>query len=397
MKKSQKSPKSRTSRDARTMLPELTALVLITSTAYPGVLDTTTVPFGWDDGTAIDGLVEPGEAGLASGRFPYDTAATEPAEADLTDDGQAGDAPVRSPIGDFEPESLDGSLDFSSWRPESYGSGFTDSRWRVLDGGTTVLQTADSKPAILFGEVPVLGRRITGKMSVRSSAGNRYIGLVLGYRSGDISSPDANFVLIDWRQETEGTSVAGLAAWHITGPNTCLWDHSGSDIEELARASTEGQRGWTDFEEYELTVELTEDRLRVWIDQGLEFDVNGQFDGGSLGFYAYGQQQTRFRDFRVEGAVHDESQIAELETGCTDAESDSLRAAKFQWSDRALPHPSPLPPPTGREELDPERLYPILPPLPALAGGEGAGAGNGPGSQFPLTPGGEGWGEGLAP
>ncbi len=383
MERSQKSPKSRTSRDARNMLPELTAFVLIASAAYPGVLDTHTFPTDWDDGTAIDGsLGKADSAGLASGNPFTDTAAASAAEAGAIDGvGRVGGDSTVSATGNSEPEITDGSLNLSSWRFENYGSGFTDSRWQVLDGGTTVLQTADSKPAILFGDVPVLDRRITGKLSVRSSTGNRYIGLVLGYQPGDISSPDADFVLIDWRQETEGASAVGLAAWHITGPNTGLWDHSGSDIEELGRAHTEGQRGWADFEEYELTVELTEDRLRVWVDQVLEFDIEGRFGDGLLGFYAYGQQQTRFRDFRIEKSVPG--------TGCPHAESDDPHPAYPVLSDDAPPHPAPLP--RGREELELERLYPLFPPFPALAGGEGVRAHNGPGRQFPLTLEGEGW------
>ena len=321
--------------------------------------DSFTATIDWGDGSPVEaGSVTPtASGGTVSGSHLYRDDLASSVEVCVTDSaGQTGCGSVPVSVHNFVPE-VAADLDLSTWQFDFYTSGYATPQWQISADGTSVVQTQSSKPTIFYGDVPVLGRRVTGKVSVRTSSQQGFLGLALGYRGGDNANPNADFLLLDWRQRTETTSLIGMALWHITGPSTGLWAHNGADIEELARANNLGHSGWVDWREYDLTVELTATRARIWVDQVLEFDLTGDFADGFLGFYCYAQSQVRFRDFRLEGLALDEGEAAALEAEFFDAGPDDTHTATIDWRDGSQVEPATVTPGSFGGDVTASHVY----------------------------------------
>jgi hypothetical protein len=228
-------------------------------------------------------------------------------------------APVEA-LGEANP------VDLSTWTAESYPAvaSFGKGVWTVADDGFSVVQSVNGQPTFFYSDFNAFDTDIQGKIIVNTSSDDDYIGFALGFRPGDSTNTNADYLLIDWKQRTQSfnfgspsdtpgsTAFAGLAVSRVTGIPTAdeFWghvnfDHPSSDLdsglEELARGSSLGSTGFTDYQEYTFRFEFGEDYLRVHVDDAPEIDITGSFHNGRLAFYNFSQKSVKYSGFTATG------------------------------------------------------------------------------------------------
>lgn len=200
-------------------------------------------------------------------------------------------------------------VDLSPWLQEGGGN------WVLEAGNNAVKQTQNAATGVYHNNEDSQGKSLSGSIEVQSTTDDDFVGFVLGYSQGDIGggAVGQNYLLIDWKQSTQGGWGAGLAISHVTGDlyatyaatGSNAWQHDGV-VEFLTRSnaagSVFGNTGWSDNTEYTFDLEFTSTNVKVYVDGTLEIDINaadfastaGGFADGSFGFYNFSQQAVRY-------------------------------------------------------------------------------------------------------
>ncbi|WP_225413828.1 choice-of-anchor A family protein [Stigmatella hybrida] len=179
-------------------------------------------------------------------------------------------------------------------------------RWTLSSDGLTLRQSVNSAPAVYMTNLPASGAELVFDLAVETSEDDDFIGWVVAFDQGDATNPQAEFMLFDWKQADQRLSsgewgLAGLAMSRVKGvvvPSgedgvAPFWAHLGAFSEE-ARALTLGRKGWTDRAVYRVKMEYGLSRVRVWVNNELQFDQQGSFPAGRFGFYTNSQPGSRF-------------------------------------------------------------------------------------------------------
>lgn len=187
-------------------------------------------------------------------------------------------------------------VDLSTWTAEGQGS------WNVAGDQNSVLQTINGSPTVFSNGVDSQGQQLSGTIEVQTTGDDDYIGFVLGFDVGDLSNPNADFILIDWKQGNQGsfgcTADEGLSISRVQGVlgnNAGAWCHDPAfGVSEIVRATNLGSTGWADNTEYSFDLVFTSSRIQVFVDDVLEIDITGTFSNGGFGFYNYSQPTVRY-------------------------------------------------------------------------------------------------------
>lgn len=210
-------------------------------------------------------------------------------------------------------------VDLNTWTPESYPAvqGFDAGSWTVSADGSTVNQSINGQPTLFYSDFDTFGSSFTGSITVFDNIDDDYIGFVLGFNPGDTSSATADYLLIDWKKNTQpydfgapsstpgSTADVGLAVSRVTGIPTAdeFWGHTdfASDtsgaVEELQRGINLGSTGWSRGVTYDFTFDFGPTDLEVYVDGVLELDINGSFNDGRFGFYNFSQSNVTYAGF----------------------------------------------------------------------------------------------------
>lgn len=193
------------------------------------------------------------------------------------------------------PAYADAPVDLSTWTVEGTGT------WNVQPGNNSVIQTVNGNPTVFYSDFNSFGNQLSGTIRVNTTSDDDFIGFVVGFNPGDLTSATSNFLLIDWKQGTQrsfGCSAnAGLAVSSVSlglGNNAGAWCHQGFGVTELARGATLGNIGWADNTLYKFDIEYTPTNMKVFVDSVLQFDLNGSFSDGRFGFYNYSQASVEY-------------------------------------------------------------------------------------------------------
>jgi hypothetical protein len=217
-------------------------------------------------------------------------------------------------VNDTEPPAivpLSERVDLTTWMTESYDDG----DWAVYDNGNSVQQNDNGLPTFFYSDFSAMGGqaglRLTTHVSVDTQEDNDFIGIAVGFNPGDTTNPNADYLLIDWKQNAQnqdgwGWARAGLSVSRVKGISNHidLWQHTGT-VTEIARAvfPSEMRRGWNDIQVYSFSINYSEDRLQIYVDGVLEFDIaapaNDPFPDGRYAFYDFSQKTARFASVRV--------------------------------------------------------------------------------------------------
>lgn len=229
-------------------------------------------------------------------------------------------------------------VNLNGWSDESYPavSGFAPGEWQVAADNLSVTQVNNGQPTIFYSDILAFGTDLAGVLSA-GAGDNDYIGFVLGFEPGDSTNPDADYLLVDWKQGTQSfnfgapsditpgsTAFAGLAVSRVTGIPTAdeFWGHQnfvenpGGGVEELARAVTYENTGWTDNQEYAFIFQFSPTNLKIFVDGTLEFNINGNFSNGRWGFYNFSQANVTYGSFTTAIADSDNDGLFDDTDNC---------------------------------------------------------------------------------
>ncbi|MEO1656177.1 MAG: PEP-CTERM sorting domain-containing protein [Pseudomonadota bacterium] len=195
-------------------------------------------------------------------------------------------------------QAIAAPVDLSSWISDGTNT------WNVAPDNNSVQQTENGRPTFFHNNTNSQGTALGGSITVDTSSDNDFIGFVLGYTQGDTTADDmtaVDYILIDWKQGSQGGWDEGMAISRVTGPidtafnatNSDAWDHVGN-VEFIERAATLGDTGWVDRTTYNFDIEFTSSRIRVAVDGIEQFDVTGTFADGAFGFYNYSQADVTY-------------------------------------------------------------------------------------------------------
>lgn len=199
-------------------------------------------------------------------------------------------------------------VDLSSWVVNNH-PGPGGSNWVVSGADNdTVLQTTNGNPTVFFDPTGnAQGTSLSGEITVETTGDDDFIGFVLGYDPDEINSAVSDFILVDWKQGTQGffggTAFEGLAISHVTMPGEeAFWGHDTlpPGVTEIARANNLGATGWADNQTYNFDIIFTSLLIEVKVDDVLEFSITpgdaglAEFDNGAFGFYNYSQGNVRY-------------------------------------------------------------------------------------------------------
>jgi hypothetical protein len=196
-------------------------------------------------------------------------------------------------------------VDLTTWTAEGPGT------WVVQPGNDSVLQTINGNPTVFYSPTNAQNTAINGKIQVNTGSDDDFIGFVLGYNPGDLGNAAANYILIDWKQNDQGsfgcTAEAGLAISQISGTlanNSGAWCHEAvNNVTELQRGATLGNIGWADNTEYEFEISFTATSIVVSVDGVEELNIAGTFADGRVGFYNYSQQSVLYSAIEEQAIV----------------------------------------------------------------------------------------------
>jgi len=184
-------------------------------------------------------------------------------------------------------------VDLSTWTQEGAGN------WVLASDNNSVTQTVNGNPTIYYSDYQAFGNQLSGTIRVNTSSDDDFVGFVVGFNPGELTGAVTDFLLIDWKQLNQGsfgcTANAGLAISHVTSGlanSAGAWCHASSDgVTELARGATLGSTGWADFTTYDFDIAYTATNVKVWVNDVLQFNIDGSFSDGRFGFYNYSQAQ----------------------------------------------------------------------------------------------------------
>ena len=293
----------------------------------------------WIDGNLQIDVAAPADDPFRAGRYALYTNALPTAvyhdvrmdAADPLDERPAANAPLVQPQ----------LLDLASWVREDLNT--TDQRasnWVRLSDGQSVEQRSNARATVFYGDFDMLGSTVGAIM--RPLGDNDYIGAVLGFEPGDFTNPDADYVLVVWKQVAEAGSLRGLRAYRIRGvSNNNLFNVQNSTAATaLGAGATLGNVGHSNNVNYDFRFRLVSDRLQVWVNDSLEIDVSsadagGPFSDGRFGFYNMAMQSARYRDvYREFGPTYYEGDTAStMMAPFTDEGVLDTHTATVDWAD----------------------------------------------------------------
>ena len=203
-------------------------------------------------------------------------------------------------------------VDLSTWTVDGGGSWIFNSTDAPNDSANQLL---NSIPTVLFNGENSQGMALSGTIEVQTGSDDDFIGFVLGYDDDDLfgTNPTTDYILVDWKQGTQSGWEAGMSISRVTGGPIAssgvdtggdAWQHVGN-VNFIDRAATLGNIGWADNTQYLFDIIFTATNIQVFVDNVLQFDINGTFEDGSFGFYNFSQPNVRYAGITEDVVIPD--------------------------------------------------------------------------------------------
>ena len=192
-------------------------------------------------------------------------------------------------------------IDLTTWVAEG------DGVWTLGPSNESVIQSINGDQTVFFDpSMSSLGSIFSGSISVGNERyDDDFIGFVLGYQSGELTSSSAEYYVIDWKRVTQtyegDVANKGLAFSTVNGSTSFadLWSHTGS-VSEIERGSTLGSTGWKPNIQYEFDIVYTSSLIEVFVNNVLQMSVTAaeaglaNFADGAIGFYNLSQSEVTY-------------------------------------------------------------------------------------------------------
>ena len=256
---------------------------------------------------------------LTKGTLEYATKGSYLVVVEVTDGTDASGAPDTSNDDTIEVTiRVSVAVDLNDWTAEAYESNTqycASGAWTV-DSAGRAKETEGESPSVLYGDFDAVGKRLAA--TVNPGNDDDFLGFVVGFNGGDITSASTDYLLIDWKKQTQsfnfagdstssgGGAAKGLRLSRVTGIPDCdeFWQHANLDgtettsgVEELQEAGTLGSTGYSRTQNYEFVIDFGRESIEVFVDGRLELDLDGDFSDGGFGAYAMLHNSASFWDF----------------------------------------------------------------------------------------------------
>lgn len=208
-------------------------------------------------------------------------------------------------------------LPLDGWTDESYRFGIeAPGSWLLSADARSAEQLNRNDASVFYSDFQIASDLIVAELFSVDNSDDDYMGFVLGFDPGETQDPNAEYLVVDWKQATQSgqiggepfTAEAGLSVSRVGGlPSVAELfghhDHATSltgGVTELARGVNLGGVGWNVAARYVFTFEVTPTSLRVWVedttrDDGprLEIDLVGDFSATAGRFGCFSNSQPR--------------------------------------------------------------------------------------------------------
>lgn len=199
------------------------------------------------------------------------------------------------------------NIDFNTW---SQAGDPANGNWTVQNAGASVHQSINGQPTYYISPYDLINVEITGTFRTDHAADDDFMGFVIGYNNPIGNTTDHDYILFDWKQKQQTVSgyVApeGMTLSRIAGniPVSSIvyteyfWGHSNSfpPVEVLGTNYGAG-KGWVLSTDHQFRCIYTPNRITIYIDGNLVFDVLDCFKPGKFGFYNYSQPDVTYSNF----------------------------------------------------------------------------------------------------
>jgi len=235
-----------------------------------------------------------------------------------------------------------GTLDPGRWSAESYpahDAGEEVPAWQASADPLGFLETAHTPPALLHGPFHLFGDATRVTVRLEPDVDDDYVGFAFGVEEGVTGDYAAEYYLLDWKGGDQYDAPRGMAVSRVYGVpgQQDFWHRYSrpeSGVVEIGRAATLGNVGWQIGRDYEFTFAAEPDRLRVWVDGVLQFDLAGTFPNSRLGLFVSSQRNIRFHGFPAAAPVTiTEGESASVSGVYQDAGAFDLHTATVEWGD----------------------------------------------------------------
>ena len=220
------------------------------------------------------------------------------------DDGNRVDADGCSAECALEPGFACEDVSFALGETDTFaipGAGHRSPQWNVFNDGLSIIEIHNSWPTHYATNLPIGAEYVTRfDAQVTVNEDDDLIGWTIGGGPTALTAPDQPYLLFSWMQAAvlgpDGEPRTGLRVYRIDGApagNDLLWGGGAATL--LAVAETRGTTPWRNLEVHTIEIVGNADRVRVFVDGTLEFDLaNAPVGDRTLGFYANSQPGARF-------------------------------------------------------------------------------------------------------
>ena len=255
---------------------------------------------------------------LTKGELDYDKKGSYSVTVNVTDGTDDAGEPDSSIDDTIEITiRVSAAVDLNDWTAEDYDSNTqycASGAWTV-DSQGRAKETGGQAPSVLYSNFDAYGKRLRAK--VNPGGDDDFFGFVVGFNEGDSTNADADYLLIDWKKQSQsfnfggdstspgGKAETGLRLSRVTGIPDCdeFWQHANlsgtedsSGLEELQEADTKGSTRYNP-QTYEFVIDFGPENIEVYLDGRLELDLEGEFGEGKFGAYAMLHNSALFWDF----------------------------------------------------------------------------------------------------
>ncbi|NEP61588.1 MAG: hypothetical protein F6K31_32325 [Symploca sp. SIO2G7] len=192
------------------------------------------------------------------------------------------------------------TVNLNNWTAESYDRAQIDAlkyktkeaQWVVFDGGNSVSQQTDCQPTFFYSDFNIVDNTISVKLKVESIFDDDHIGFALNFKPGDTTNANADFMVLHWSK-----NQSRMALCSVKGIPDFI---NFIKLPVVATAKTLGSTGWKSNQTYEFKFTFTSNKIQIWVDGSLEFDIGVTFDNGRLACYSCSQAGVVFSDIEAD-------------------------------------------------------------------------------------------------
>ena len=200
--------------------------------------------------------------------------------------------------------------DLSDWVVEDAEN--TDAVWNYdVNSNTWLQQLNTTQFTYLYDpEAESIGKAISGTIAVNTNGDDDYIGFVIGYDAGELMSENADYLMLSWKQATQGNLRGGMSLYHVKGSLDKEYrienrvSTNNMDLvpyaDRLGQAATLHDVGWNDYTPHTFDIAYDKGYLAIFVDDVMQYSLTpGEigktyFENGGFGFYNYSQNGVEY-------------------------------------------------------------------------------------------------------